>query len=495
MTYQQGQGAPGWQVGAAPARVPAQPPVSGPVGWGAPASVPAATPSGWGAPGAAYGQVPSSWGAPAPAPAQPAWGPAPVGVAPAPAGWRPQAMPMPQTTPTYFPPASIAPLPRRSNLAVNIVAVLVGLLFVVVAVVMFAVLASKANLDKPAGSALVALIPITFVWMVVWFIDRWQRKPIGSLLLAVFWGAGPTVALVLLLHAIVDGILSLSGVTESQMEIIGACVEAPLFEESMKGLALLLLYVAARRHINGPLDGIVFGALSGAGFAFTENVLYFTNAWQMSSESGHGAAGLIGQFFIRGIAMPMLHPMCVSLTGAAVGFAARRGGAVRVILAGMLGLIPAMMLHATWNTVATMAQLSQTETEAMFTIIVGFFCLMVPTFIAWVSFIVVLRVGQARMTRDALAVYERAGWFSPVEVQALSTMHGRSGLRRAGRRRGRAAGRAMRDFITETSYLVMLRYQINRNRPTPSRRRDEADTLALIRALRYRAQPELASIS
>ena len=52
-------------------------------------------------------------------------------------------------------------------------------------------------------------------------------------------------------------------------------VQAPIVEEVGKGLGLLLLFVTARRAFDGPVDGVVYGALIGAGFALTENIQYF----------------------------------------------------------------------------------------------------------------------------------------------------------------------------------------------------------------------------
>ncbi len=43
----------------------------------------------------------------------------------------------------------------------------------------------------------------------------------------------------------------------------------------MKGLALVALFYLARQEFDGPLDGIVYGALIGFGFSMTENLLYF----------------------------------------------------------------------------------------------------------------------------------------------------------------------------------------------------------------------------
>ena len=52
-------------------------------------------------------------------------------------------------------------------------------------------------------------------------------------------------------------------------------MQAPLVEEVAKGLGVLLIYAFSRAHFDGPVDGLVYAATVAAGFAFTENILYF----------------------------------------------------------------------------------------------------------------------------------------------------------------------------------------------------------------------------
>ncbi|MGL1654814.1 PrsW family glutamic-type intramembrane protease, partial [Vibrio parahaemolyticus] len=81
-------------------------------------------------------------------------------------------------------------------------------------------------------------------------------------------------------------------------------VQAPIVEEIAKGLGLLLLYAGARRYLDGPVDGIVYGALIGAGFAFTENIQYFA----VSFIEG-GTVQVVSVFFLRAVLSPFAHVM------------------------------------------------------------------------------------------------------------------------------------------------------------------------------------------
>ena len=52
-------------------------------------------------------------------------------------------------------------------------------------------------------------------------------------------------------------------------------VVAPFVEEFAKGLFVVAIVVLRRDQLHGVLDGIVYGALVGIGFAFTEDIFYY----------------------------------------------------------------------------------------------------------------------------------------------------------------------------------------------------------------------------
>ncbi|CAG7845355.1 Protease PrsW [Pseudoclavibacter triregionum] len=370
------------------------------------------------------------------------------------------------------------PAPKRSNIAMNVTSIVMGVIALITIAVFIVLFAMQGAGAYAFFSLALALLPISFVWAVVWFIDRWEPEPPMYLLGAVFWGGGVAVGLALLFSVLLTGVWDALG---WNVDAAGAVVGAPLAEESMKGLGLLVIYFAGRRHLNGPVDGIVYGALIGAGFAFTENLLYFTTTW-----AEHGVQGLGVQFFFRGIALPLLHPICVSLTGAAVGWAARRYGPGGVLLSWLVGLIPGMLLHGTWNGISTMAGSARTGGEQLSTFAIGFFCIMFPIFLAWIGLVVYLRRGEARILRERLSEYAAVGWYSPGEVEMLTTMRGRTGARRWARSMSPEMGRAMREFISESSHLAVARNRLLRNASSRARQADEAETLAVLTGLRRR---------
>lgn len=277
-----------------------------------------------------------------------------------------------------------------------------------------------------------ALIPLAIVFFGVRLIDRWEPEPKRIVFFAIAWGAIAAVGLTLLFDV-------MFGVDDVDA---AAVIQAPIVEELFKGLGVFLIYLMARRTFDGPVDGIVYGALVGAGFAFTENIQYFA----ISLIEG-GGEQLTMTFVLRGLMSPFTHAMFTALTGFAIGLAARRGASVGGVLgAGALGLLGAILLHGFWNGSATFANF-----------FLLYVTLQVPLFIGFILGIVALKREEARLTRERLSEYAIAGWFTPQEVDMLATPAGRKvGLTWAGTLRGDRRP-VMRGFIKDATALAAVR--------------------------------------
>src|SRR3954452_8680243 len=265
------------------------------------------------------------------------------------------APPRPSLTPPDFPsplaqphlsvpaavppaPASPPPLPvqPRAGRTAPIwwVAVLVLLLIVLVSYFLHAMGAGASLLGM-----FLALIPLAGVLIAVRIVDRWEPEPRGLLAFAVAWGAIAAVAIALGVDLLITSTVGPDR-TPAQ-ELFTLVVRAPVVEEFAKGLGVFIIFAVARRAFDGPIDGIVYGGLVGAGFAFTENIQYFATSY---IEGGVGEVS--ATFFVRGILSPFAHVMFTAVTGFALGLAARRGlRPGRAIGLWVLGLIGAMSLH------------------------------------------------------------------------------------------------------------------------------------------------------
>src|SRR5699024_11392081 len=121
---------------------------------------------------------------------------------------------------------------------------------------------------------------------------------------------------------------------------VSVVISAPVVEEGAKGLGLLLLLVLARRYFNGPLDGLIYGSLLGGGFAFTENIIYYSR--QLEAE---GALEMLELVVQRGLFGLFGHARYTAATGSIVGFVGReRGTAIGVVVV-LPALIPGIRMH------------------------------------------------------------------------------------------------------------------------------------------------------
>jgi len=360
------------------------------------------------------------------------------------------------------PVAGLPDVPRAGRSASLWLFGLLGLVLVALAGYFLTFLGAGASL---LGFVL-ALIPFAVVIVAVHLIDRWEPEPAGLMVFAVAWGAVAAVAIALLFDL---GVTMLFGPDRGvTRELLAGIVQAPLVEELGKGVGLLLIFAIARRAFDGPVDGIVYGALVGAGFAFTENIQYFA----ISFLEG-GVADVTGTFFVRGILSPFAHAMFTAVTGFALGLAARRGGSgSRVLGPWLVGMLVAAVLHGFWNGSAMLGDFFPL-----------YITLQVPLFVGFIVGIIALRREEARLTRTRLSDYAAAGWFTPQEVDMLATP--------AGRREGIAWARTlrtdrsqiMRTFIRDATALAAARQRAVSGRD-PHAAEDERVLLARATAAR-----------
>lgn len=219
------------------------------------------------------------------------------------------------------------PLIRRAG-GVGVVAALVGTFVVSGQVVATPPLIVAAALLPPLGWAGLVLL-----------LDRRTREPWAPLCASFLWGAA---AAALVAAEVNDVLLATHGLGDAVPKLLG-----PAVEEIAKASALIVVLAVWPGELNDPLDGIVYGALAGLGFAATENLGYYT----LAALQG-GAPGLTRALWLRGLLQGLNHAAFTATAGAAVGWAhgmgARRPAATVVV-----GLALAILAHAVWNAVAS----------------------------------------------------------------------------------------------------------------------------------------------
>jgi RsiW-degrading membrane proteinase PrsW (M82 family) len=219
--------------------------------------------------------------------------------------------------------------------------------------VSLALLALGAAWLLVAGTPFVILLAAglpTVAWAaVIVRIDRGRREPPAALVAAL---AGGALLAAGASGAINDAVLAWTG------HLVGTTVArqwtpvlaAPVLEELAKAVVLAAVLYVWFAAFDNVLDGIVFGALVGLGFAMTENVRYFT----LAAVQG-GPQGLLQSLYLRAGLEGLIHPVCTAATGAGVGYAREAHSARSRWAAPAIGVGAAVLQHVAWNGVVSAA--------------------------------------------------------------------------------------------------------------------------------------------
>ena len=382
---------------------------------------------------------------------------------------RPMAAPAEVASEAQHNQLHVGVAPRRGPglLVLGILGV-VALAFVLLFVVVYVI--SAIGTDAFALGGVLAVVPLAVVFFTVRWIDRWEPEPRLAVVFAFLWGAGVAVLLALIAGAEIDNVIAALGGPGPGYEFFSAAIQAPIVEELGKALGILVIFWVARRHFDGPIDGLVYGAWVAGGFAFTENILYFGS--ELVSLEG-GGAGLFPMFLVRGLMSPFAHVMFTACTGIALGFAARstRASSRTGIL--VAGFALAIGLHALWN-------------GALFFVndFFGYYAIVqFPLFVVAIVIVIYLRKQEEKLTFDRLAEYASVGWFNRDEVAVLATARGRrQALVWAVQNNKRAA---MQTYIQDATRLAFARQRIITGRDRISATTDEAVLLGAVVEARH----------
>ncbi|MET8014688.1 PrsW family glutamic-type intramembrane protease [Streptomyces sp. NPDC005271] len=338
-----------------------------------------------------------------------------------------------------------------------------------------------------------AVLPLPLIVAAFRWMDRVEPKPWRNLLFAFAWGACAATLVALIANGfatewLMTTVDSSSPSGQADADAWGATFVAPFVEESAKAAAVLLLFLYRRRDFNGIVDGVVVAGITATGFAFTENILYLGSAFVSDQTFGYSGirSTTAATFFIRGVMSPFAHPLFTSMTGVGFGIAAAaaRHQRFRRVLVPIAALLTAMVLHGVWNGSATLGGYGFLAVYALF---------MVPLFglLTWLT--IWSRKNELRTVRIQLSVYQAAGWLTPPEPIALSSMRARGIARDLARRtQGAAAARTVGEYTAFATSLAFLRRRAHRGTAGPDFAAKERELLDRLWERREIAQPALA---
>lgn len=308
---------------------------------------------------------------------------------------------------------------------------------------------------------LVATLPVPiYVGLALW-IDRYESEPLWMLATAFFWGALIAVFIAFLFNTASSVMVAVVTESEATGEAFGAVISAPLVEESAKAIILFIFFFAKRDEFDGVVDGIVYAAMVGLGFAMTENIQYYGRA------AFAEGPGLTAVFILRGTVAPFSHPLFTSLTGIGLGLARQSRSMFAKLILPVLGFAMAIALHAIWNGSIVIFG------GAGF--LIAYIVIMVPTFAIILIIIAFALRREGQIVREFLVKDVQGGIFTPDEYNRLGSIRGRMGANfNALSRGGVGHWRASRQFHQTASELAFHRSRIARGMSSSDAQEREA---------------------
>ena len=210
-----------------------------------------------------------------------------------------------------------------------------------------------------AISTVLSAIPVT----ILWFLDRRERETPAMFAAAFLWGGCIATALAVPFNTaffqIVDvWVAQNPAVTDilgsDAAMLIAAPLSAPIAEEILKALGVVVIFWLLRAEFDSMRDGFIYGALVGVGFNWFEAALYVAQGYAQ-----HGVAPYGLQLGVRYALFGMGgHAMFTGMFGLFLGLAAQTQRTWLRILAPLVGLILAVAAHMLNNALPLFAALA-----------------------------------------------------------------------------------------------------------------------------------------
>ena len=294
-------------------------------------------------------------------------------------------------------------------------------------------------------SVILGVTPMVVYATLLTLADRYEKEP-PLLMAGVFlWGAIVAAGSALIINTLFGvGLIFATG-SETAASIGTAVFVAPFVEETVKGLAVVGVFLYFYREFDSLLDGVIYGALVCFGFAAAENVNYIFTGF-----IDFGFGGLLLNTFVRVFLIAFLHASLTALTG--IGFAvARLSRGWPRIVAPLLGYGAAIGGHAFHNALGSFGSIE--------------LCLL-GSVLDWIGFagmlvfILVLIWREGRIMREHLREEVALGTLSSAQFIAACSLTGQF-LARWG---ALAGGRFQKtgQFYDRCGELAFKKYQLAR---------------------------------
>jgi RsiW-degrading membrane proteinase PrsW (M82 family) len=301
----------------------------------------------------------------------------------------------------------------------------------------------------PGPAVLAVAVQVPVVVIGFWLLRRLRpiRAPARAWsVAAVVWGATAATGYSVVAN---DGLLALwaKGAGIRFAADWAASLTAPLNEEILKLAGVALIALAAPGAIRGPVDGMIYGALTGLGFQVMENVTYGLSAVQSSGAVNPSQAAGVSVLGRVGLAGLGSHWIMTAVAGAGIGYLAawgvRRGAWPAIIC-----LVAAMAMHLFFDAPSVNILVNN-----------------LVDFVVGATFFLILRKRYMIRAKDAATALVAEGALTDLEAHAILSRRGRR------RMRNTVHGGAERARLAHHQQYALAaiedRAATSRNRPSP----------------------------
>lgn len=189
-----------------------------------------------------------------------------------------------------------------------------------------------------------------YAWFL-YYLDRYEREPLKLLAGMFFWGALIAASGAFVINSISSIGIYLITQNEFVTQLATSTLIAPLVEETLKGLAILIVYILFKPEFDSPLDGIVYAGIAALGFAASENTWYIHQFGYLSN----GFQGLMDMSLIRVVLVGWQHPFYTAFTGLGFALGRQAKGNNWQFLFPIIGWFSAVVFHLLHNLFSVLA--------------------------------------------------------------------------------------------------------------------------------------------
>lgn len=316
------------------------------------------------------------------------------------------------------------------------------------------ILAGQSSAAALVTGLLLGIVAVAFILYIYW-LDVFTLEPPSLLAGAMAWGGIVAIAVAGPANSSIIDLLGKWG-SLNLAQHWGAAIAAPPVEESLKLLGVIVIVLLARRYVETPLDGMVYGAMAGLGFQLVEDATYMLGAAMQASGAGAKVTTVLQVYLLRVVVTGVFsHAVYTAISGLGVGYYVSRPNVPRLQrLAVAVGLfLVAMGLHFLWNSPLLSGIGLLLKLVIVGVLAVVLYRLAVRAELRW--------VGQATAS----------GLLTEQELKVLGSRRARRKARRHARKTHGPAGEQLVTNLQRTQIEMAVRMARGADRDDPSVRR------------------------